>query len=141
MGVKIGLEMKLFRSADGSAWTEMTNVRDVTLNLEKATANITTRGASGWRINKATLKDASIEWQMLFDPTDADYTFLSGAFHDDTEIYIGMGDDDATSAPNILSMKCEIGNFSQAEPLEEGVTVDVSVAPSDPAEPPINLVS
>ena len=60
MAVKLGLDAKLFRNTGTFAtptWNEITNVRDVTLNLEAGEADVTTRGNNGWRATVATLKD------------------------------------------------------------------------------------
>ena len=49
MAYKLGLDAKIFHGTAGQqASTEMTNVTDVTLNLETGEADITTRAAEGW---------------------------------------------------------------------------------------------
>ena len=61
----LGLEAKLFYGAAGAtAATEMTNVKDVTLNMETGEADVTTRAAEGWRLTAATLKEASVEFEI-----------------------------------------------------------------------------
>ena len=71
MSEVIGLEAKLYYDASGMSetptWTELTNVKDVTLNLEKADADVTTRASGGWRLRRGTLKDARVEWEMQWD--------------------------------------------------------------------------
>ena len=52
MAVKLGLDAKLFHNTGSYAtptWDEITNVRDLTLNLEAGEADVTTRGNAGWR--------------------------------------------------------------------------------------------
>jgi hypothetical protein len=43
----------------------------VTLNLEAGEAEVTTRANSGWRATVATLKEASVEFEMVWDTGDA----------------------------------------------------------------------
>jgi hypothetical protein len=83
MGVRLGLEAKLYRNTGTSGsptWTEMTNVKDLTLNLEASEADVTTRGNAGWRATLAALKDASIEFEMVWDTADAAFTAIKDAF-------------------------------------------------------------
>ena len=51
MSVKLGMQAKLYRNTathETPLWDEMTNVKDLTLNLEKGQADVTTRGNNGW---------------------------------------------------------------------------------------------
>ncbi|MHB8973306.1 MAG: hypothetical protein ACYC3X_24050 [Pirellulaceae bacterium] len=70
MSVKLGLDAKMFRNTGTHAapvWNEIKNVRDVTLSLETGEADATTRGNNGWRATVATLKDGSVEFDMVWD--------------------------------------------------------------------------
>jgi hypothetical protein len=68
MSIKLGMEAKLYYGAAGmTATTELTNVKDVTLNLESGEADVTTRGNSGWRATVGTLKTGSVEFEMIWD--------------------------------------------------------------------------
>jgi hypothetical protein len=58
--VKLGLEAVL--TINGA---EITNVKDLTVSLEKAEADASTRANNGWRATVGTLKDASIEFTVL----------------------------------------------------------------------------
>ena len=76
MSVKLGLDAKLYRNTGtfaSPAWNEVINVKDLTLNLEAGEADVTTRGNNGWRATVATLKDGSIEFEMVWDTADADF--------------------------------------------------------------------
>ena len=71
MAYKLGLDAKIFHGTAGQqASTEMTNVTDVTLNLETGEADITTRAAEGWRITAATLKEALVA-VSIYIPTNS----------------------------------------------------------------------
>ena len=83
MGVKLGMDAKLYRNTGTYAsptWNEVKNVKDVTLNLEAGSADVTTRGNGGWRANIATLKDASLEFEMVWDTADDDFAAIRTAF-------------------------------------------------------------
>src|SRR5688500_8445447 len=80
---RIGLEMKLYRNSgtagETPTWVELTNARDVTVNLEKGEADISTR-ASIWRTRKATLLDGTLDFQMVYDPDDDAFAAFETAF-------------------------------------------------------------
>lgn len=58
--VRLGLKAVL--TVDG---VEITNVKDLTVSLEKAEADASTRANNGWHATVGTLKDASIEFTVL----------------------------------------------------------------------------
>ena len=83
MGVKLGLDTRMYRNTGTYAapvWNEIKNVRDVTLNLETGESDVTTRGNGGWRANIATLKSASLEFEMMWDTVDDDFIVIRDAF-------------------------------------------------------------
>lgn len=138
MAIKIGLDCKLYFNATPltdetytGITTELTNVRDLTLNVEKGEADISTRGNNGWRQYAGTLKDGSIEFDMMWDPEDAGFTAIKNAFFNDTQIAIaaldGAHDENGSSG---LAGNFEVINFTRSEPLEEGATVSVTLRPA-----------
>jgi hypothetical protein len=63
MSIRLGMQAKLYHGAAGAtATTELTNVKDVTLNLETGEADISTRASQGWRASVAIFKNGSVEW-------------------------------------------------------------------------------
>jgi len=140
MGHKLGMNCKFYHSAtllsetsgpDAVTWNEIENVRDLTLNLETGEADITTRANNGWRATAATLKDGSIEFEMLWDTGDAAFGALKDAWANSTEIALAAMDGDIeTAGSEGLAGNFTVTNFSRSEPLEEGVTVSVTVKPS-----------
>lgn len=81
MAYKLGLDAELFFGAAGSrASTAMTNVKDVTLSLETGEADITTRAAEGWRATAATLREATVEFEMVWDTDDAGFDAIKTSF-------------------------------------------------------------
>ena len=74
MAIVLGLDAVLMRGPAGSTGsTEGKIVKDLTLNLESGDAVVTTRATKGWRASVATLKEASLEFQILYDTEDEDY--------------------------------------------------------------------
>ena len=89
MALKLGLDGKLYRHTGvyaTPAWDLIGNVKDVTLNLETGEADVSTRGNNGWRATVGTLKDASIEFDMIWDTGDSDFTAIKDAFFNGTTV-------------------------------------------------------
>ena len=127
MAFKLGLEAKLFIGAAGSTpSTELTNVKDVTLNLETGEADVTTRAARGWRVSAATLKEGSVEFEMVWDPTDTGFNQVQTAFFSNGAIALFVSD----GAGNGLDADFVVTSFSRSEPLEEALTVSVTCKPT-----------
>lgn len=128
MAVVLGLNCKLFRGTAGTqANTEMTNVKDVSCSLETGEADITTRAAEGWRVSAATLKEATIEWGMLYDTDDGDLDAISDAFFTNTPIALFVTDGHGSG----LDCDAMITQFNVEQNLEEGVNVSVTAKPTN----------
>ena len=127
MAIRLGMEAKLLYKAGGQAgagsWVVMGNTKDVTLNLEAGEADVTTRANSGWRATVATLKEASVEWEMVWDTADAGFTAVKNSFFDNEPI--GLQILDETDGQG-LQADFSITNFSRSEALEEAITVSVT---------------
>lgn len=140
MGVKLGMDAKLYRNTGTYAsptWNEVKNVKDVTLNLEAGSADVTTRGNGGWRANIATLKDASLEFEMVWDTADDDFAAIRTAFLGNSTVEFAVLDGPAATAGSQgLRATMAITNFSRAEPLEEAIKVSVTAKPTYADHPP-----
>lgn len=140
MPAKLGLDAKLYRNTGTYAtptWNEIPNVRDLTLSLEAGEADVTTRGNNGWRASVATLKDGSIEFEMVWDTADDDFAAIRDAFLNNTSIELAVMDGPITqSGSQGLRATCMITGFSRNEALEEAITVSVTAKPTYAANPP-----
>lgn len=140
MAVKLGLDAKLYRNTADYAsptWVEVKNVKDLTLNLEASEADVTTRGNAGWRATLAALKDGSIEFEMVWDTADDDFTAIKDAYFGSTGIEFAVMDGDITTVGTQgLRALMAITNFSRSEPLEEAISVSVNAKPTYSANPP-----
>lgn len=133
MGAVLGLEAKLYRntgSHSSPVWNEVPNVKDLTLNVEKSEADVSRR-ASRWKERRAALKDASIEYEMIWDPGDADFVAIKDSFFDDTSIEMAAMDGDiAVAGTQGLRATMDVFTFTRSEPLEEALTVKITQKPS-----------
>ena len=127
MAYKLGLDAKLFHGPVGAtASSELVNVKAVTLYLETGEADITTRAAKGWRATAATLKDASIEFEMLWDTKDEGFKAIKEAYFTGKPIALFVSDGEGSG----LDADMVITGFSRNEPLEEALTVSVTAKPT-----------
>jgi len=140
MSAKLGMEAKLYRntgSYESPVWAEVENVKDLALNLEAGEADVTTRANDGWRATIATLKDASVEFGMVWDTEDADFSAIQDAYFDGTSIEFAVMDGDiAVAGSEGLRATMAVTGFSRDEPLEEAITVTVTIKPTYADNPP-----
>ena len=144
MAVKLGLDAKLYRNTGTyitPTWDLIGNVKDVTLNLESGEADVSTRGNNGWRATVGTLKDASIEFEMVWDTGDMDFSAIRDAYFNNTTVELAVMDGLITgtgsSGSQGLRATCRITNFSRNEALEEALTVSVTAKPTYSTNPPV----
>ena len=129
MAIVLGLDAKLFRGTAGSrATTEVTNVKDLTLNLESGEADVTTRATKGWKASAATLKEASLEFTILYDTEDADFTAFPAAYFGNTPLALFVSDGQDTA--HGLDADFSITAFSVEQPLEEAISVSITAKPT-----------
>ena len=127
MAIVLGLDAKLLRGTAGAtAATEVTNVKDLSLNLESGEADVTTRATVGWKASVATLKEASLEFGMLYDTEDADFTAFQEAYFSNTPLALFVTD----GAGGGLDADWSITGFSMEQNLEEAVTVSITAKPT-----------
>ncbi len=127
MAIVLGLDAKLLRGTAGAtAATEVKNVKDLTLNLESGEADVTTRATKGWKASVATLKEASLEFGILYDTEDADFAAFQAAYFGNTPIALFVTDGNGSG----LDADWSITGFSMEQNLEEAVTVSVTAKPT-----------
>jgi len=139
MSNKIGLECKLYQAqamtgetGPGQAtWTELTNAREVTMTLEASEADVSSR-ANGWKATRAALRDATLEFELLWDGEDQAIQALRDAYLNGTKIALAAmdGDISAEGSQGFVA-NFYITGFTRNEPMEEGVTVSVTAKPCE----------
>lgn len=97
----LGVNGKLYRGDAGeddpTAMTEVTNVQDVTITLEADEEEITTRAGGGWKQHAQTLKDCTLEFQLLHQTANENYRAIRDAFLNGTAIALAALDGSATT--------------------------------------------
>ena len=146
MGVRLGDEMKLYYCAAGiggsPVWSELAIVRDVKLNTSKGEADVTTRASGGWTQTVGTLKDAGIEFEVVWDTADAGFVAVMDAYFDDTLIGLAVADGPIDEAgTQVFKADCAVLKFDRNEPLENAVTVSVTAKPTYSANQPVYEVT
>lgn len=133
MSEKVGLDCKAYRntgSYNAPTWSEVTIMRDLTLNLSKGEADVSSRG-SRWKKMKSALKEASFEFEILGDTANAHYTALRNAYLNDTTLDLAFADGDITvGGTEYWRGDVEIFQFNRGEPLEDGAKVSVTAKPT-----------
>ena len=131
----LGMEAKLYfgtaaadpSTLNPSSMTELGNVTDVTLNMEAGEADITTRANQGWRATAPTLRECTLEFEMLWKPDDDGFEAIKDAYLGSDEIALAaLTEPHATVGSEGPVGNFSITNFSRSEPLEEGIKVSVT---------------
>ena len=88
-------------------------------------------------MNEASLKDGSIEFEMVWDTADAAFTAIQQAYFGNTPVEFAVMDGPITEAGSQgLRASFSITKFSRNEPLEEAITVSVTAKPTYSDNPP-----
>ena len=132
IGSVLGLECKLFvgtAGADKAVLATSTNelivARSVELSLTSSLADVTVR-ASQWRLQRRALKEASINVELLYRPSDAKFKQLFDAYNDGAPVGIFVSDGFGSG----LLCDASVTEFSQPQPLEEAVIVKSTLLPT-----------
>jgi len=118
--VKLGLDATL--TIDG---TELKNVKDLSVSLEKAEADVSTRDNNGWRATVGTLRDASIDFQVVNKNNDTAFATLYAKWLSGDPLAVVISDVGAS-----LALDCEVLSFSVTQNLEDAIVADVSLKPT-----------
>lgn len=135
---KLGMEAKLYYDATpitvnaaAGSWTELSAARDVTTNMDKAEADVTTRANAGWRATRGALRDASVDFELVWDPDDTGIEAIREAYMTNSVIALAIMDGDcAVAGSEGFAANFEVTSFNRSEPLEDAVTVSVTAKPA-----------
>jgi len=108
----------------------------------KGEADVTTRASGGWKQTVGTLKDAGIEFEVVWDTADAGFQAVMDAYFDDTLIGLAVADGPIeTPGTQVFKADCAVLKFDRNEPLENAVTVSVTAKPTYSANQPVYEVT
>jgi hypothetical protein len=131
--VTLGFNAKLYRNTGTygtPTWTLIDNCRDLKLNLPFGEADANARAGVGWEEKEPSLIGASVEFEMLFDVGDTNYTALETASFARTAIDFAVMNGLITTPTNRgLRATCKIFDFSRDEPLSETLKTSVKIMP------------
>lgn len=121
---------------DNQVMLELTNVKNVTLTIDTAEADVTTRATEGWRASVPVLKNSTVDFTMLWDAEDASFANVQEAFNQRTYIHLAILDGDATTSTSGYRIQglyapFSVMNCSRNETLEDALTATVSVKPAN----------
>lgn len=122
-------------------WSEICNVKDLTLSLEKDEIDVTTRCSGGFKEYADGLLDANVTFNMLYDPADAAFTAIQTAFFAKTSVEFAVMDGvlppASGNSSSGLRATCMIKSFSRSESLGDALMTDVAIRPvtNDDAAP------
>ena len=141
MSYVLGKNARLYYDTTGVAtptWTECVNVKDLTLNMEAGVADVTTRANGGYKAEVGTIKEVSVDFGMVYDNTDANWTAIHAAFIAQTTIGFAVVDGNiVTAGTEGFYADFVITKFDIDESLEEAMTVAVTAkvtySATDPA--------
>jgi hypothetical protein len=123
---RLGMKGKLYHGPGGSTGvptTELSNVKDVTLTLDAAEADVTTRANNGFRAVVSGLKECSIEFEMQYKPSDPGFKAIREAWYTGDPIHLAALTSEKGEGP---VGDFSITGFSRSEPLEESIKYSVT---------------
>jgi hypothetical protein len=82
----------------------------------------------------AALKDASIEWEMIWDTENAGFVAIKNAYFAGGPIALAILDGADGEG---LDADFAITSFSRSEPIEEGMSVSVTAKPTYSTRAPV----
>lgn len=134
MAGKIGLNAKLYYNTGTYAtptWSEITDAQDVTLDSERATAEVKRRGSQFVKYLTA-LKDYGVQFTLIYNPGNGALNALKDAYDNGAVVDVAVADGDiATSGTEYFRAEMVVSKFSINQPLEDVITVDVELKPAE----------
>lgn len=127
--IGLGATAKLYYSV-GGFWVEISNCRDLNLDIDSGNPDVTPRENEGWKGTTYGWTDASVDFEMVWDTNDAAMIAIREAWMNDTEIEMAVMDDIITAlGTEGLHASFVVNKFKRKEPLAEAIMVEVSLKP------------
>jgi predicted secreted protein len=112
-----------FGVAGTTAATEITNITDVEVTLNADEAEATTRANSGWKATVATLRECTVEFEMIWAADDPAFAAIRTAYLTAGLVALKVLDRANGEGPD---GDFAITSFSRSEPLAESIKAKVT---------------
>lgn len=138
--MRLGLDCKLYYSTADYAspsYTELSNVTDVNVADSMGEFDSSTRANEGFESIEPTLRKLRVSFKMMYDQSDANFVAIRAAYVARTGLDMLVLDGDKDDGDTIgVRAQMKVLKMDSAEPLTEGKTVDVELAPYFSSHPP-----
>lgn len=140
MSYVLGLSGVLHRNTGtyGSpVWVAIGAIGDLDMPIEAEEADATTRNSGGFEQVLASIKKASIEFDMKYDTTDTNWSALLTAFMAGTPIeFLALDGPVATTGSQGLRVTCVVTKHGRSEKLKDVMATSVTLRPTMAAHAP-----
>jgi hypothetical protein len=106
---------------------EYVDVTDVTLNLTKGEADVTTRGNNGWKSICSTLKEASIDITAFYKGGNTQYDLLRDAYLDNDIISAAVVTSAEAPYEGLVGWFV-VQDFTLGQAMEEGQQITIRLS-------------
>jgi hypothetical protein len=145
MGNKFGVEAILYYIAAEQttwtptpAWVQYVNVKNVTNPTSLKEVDVTTRGSGNFEATDGRIKQTSIEFDVILDPSDANYVAFETAYYNNTIIAVAdMSGDIGTAGSRGLWANCKVTQFNREEPIDGEQKIHVVCKPTSSTNTPV----
>ncbi len=141
--VPLGRDASINRSSGASfgspTWVVIPNIQDVTRQSARAKGDVSTRGFDfkQWVMGQ---KDVAITFKLVLVRAEAGYTALKTAHDNGTPIQLAVLDGAATTVGATgLNADWHVDEFSEGEPLDDGIKIDVKLCMAKTVNAPAPL--
>ncbi len=134
MSIRLGANSTLYRNTNSYAtptWSVINNVRDLDIPEDMEEADATTRGSGKVKMTEPTLLGLSLEWEMIENPADTDYTTLLSDHFNRTlvDLTATSGSTQGVSGETFVRFEAKIIGWKKSEPLAGINMVKVTAKP------------
>jgi len=116
-----GLDCKAYRNTGTSetpTWDLIECIEDLSIGLDHSSEDVSTRGGGGWKQERLTLKEGSVDVGLLYDTEDDDFQELLDAYFDESKIEVALMDGPiATAGSQGLRATVQVKSMPLEQPL------------------------
>jgi len=116
---------------------ELSSIRNATATIDNGEADVSTRASKGFELSAQALFKWSVDIEIPWDPTDASFTALLGAYLQRQSLAaVFLDGDKATSGSQGPWADWAVMKFVRDENLDKEVIAQVTLKPTQSAVPP-----